>query len=88
VILITGATGQVEREAVNTLVAAGTPVRALVRNRLANQAIHFMSSLSTPLRREDAHPHGSAPSAKGRDLTHARHNDNFLDRLIAAQRRG
>jgi uncharacterized protein YbjT (DUF2867 family) len=32
VILITGATGQVGREAVNALVAAGTPVRALVRN--------------------------------------------------------
>src|SRR5208282_2183509 len=31
-ILITGATGQVGREAANALVAAGTSVRALVRN--------------------------------------------------------
>ncbi len=39
-ILITGATGQVGREAVNALVAAGAAVRALVRNPSDTEGLH------------------------------------------------
>jgi uncharacterized protein YbjT (DUF2867 family) len=39
-ILITGATGQVGREAVNALVASGATVRALVRDPASARAIH------------------------------------------------